>query len=293
MHTDTSHEMQADRWNKMAEHFGKGMDGEKRQKRMDHIVSFLNDAGFSVSGSRVLDIGCGPGSLALPLARAGADVTALDISPVMLTRLRDAATEEGLTIHTCEESWWTADIDALGYRGAFDLVLASMTPGVKDAETLDKMMACSKQFCYYSNFIRMDRGRNMHHEILTKILGDEPGKMEENMVHDHSHGPHSHDHGHGPGFLYPFMYLYTLGYRPMIRFNTRMEPGERDWSRAADRTIEFIGRTRTLTESDKEKIREYFSEKEKNPDSEKQVSHGPRGNTGMMIWNVKDIIDSV
>ena len=48
-------------------------------------------------GERVIDIGCGPGALAIHLARAGADVTAIDHSEGMIGRLRhrlEAAEEE-------------------------------------------------------------------------------------------------------------------------------------------------------------------------------------------------------
>ena len=39
--------------------------------------------------ARVLDVGAGTGALSLPLARLGYQVTALDISPGMLERLRE------------------------------------------------------------------------------------------------------------------------------------------------------------------------------------------------------------
>lgn len=45
---------------------------------------------------RALDIACGEGQLALWLARRGLDVTAVDISPVALDRLRALAATEGL-----------------------------------------------------------------------------------------------------------------------------------------------------------------------------------------------------
>ena len=52
--------------------------------------------------ARVLDVGAGTGSLTLPLARLGYQVTALDLSPMMLERLRLRAAAEGLDIELVE-----------------------------------------------------------------------------------------------------------------------------------------------------------------------------------------------
>src|SRR4030042_650619 len=46
-------------------------------------------------GERVLEIGCGPGTLALELARRGAQVLALDHNPEMLTYARGQAAGAG------------------------------------------------------------------------------------------------------------------------------------------------------------------------------------------------------
>ena len=47
-------------------------------------------------GESVLDVGCGSGALALPLARADHDVIALDFSAGMLDVLRQRAAADGL-----------------------------------------------------------------------------------------------------------------------------------------------------------------------------------------------------
>lgn len=48
-------------------------------------------------GVRFLDVGCGSGALAIPAARRGADVVAIDLAPVMIERLAARALAEGLS----------------------------------------------------------------------------------------------------------------------------------------------------------------------------------------------------
>lgn len=52
----------------------------------------------SLHGARVLDAGCGTGVLAMDLARRGADVLAIDLSPTLVAHARECANAEGLTI---------------------------------------------------------------------------------------------------------------------------------------------------------------------------------------------------
>lgn len=48
-------------------------------------------------GLRVLDVGAGSGALSIPAARLGAQVVAVDLSPLMVERLTERARHEGLT----------------------------------------------------------------------------------------------------------------------------------------------------------------------------------------------------
>ncbi|HXZ78588.1 MAG TPA: class I SAM-dependent methyltransferase [Terriglobales bacterium] len=51
------------------------------------------------SGTRVLDVACGTGNTAIPAARAGAQVTGVDIAPNLLEQARKRAASEQLNIH--------------------------------------------------------------------------------------------------------------------------------------------------------------------------------------------------
>lgn len=251
-------------WNRRLGTFVQNTGGEQRQKRASDLFGLLEEAGFSPAGAKVLDIGCGPGTHTLPLARAGAEVTALDISQAMLDRVRATAAEEGLTIRTQVCSWWQADIDQLGFCKKFDLVIASMTPGVRDRPTFDKMTACSKGYCYYSNFIHK-QGDLMLPDIYTQILLEPP-----------------RTNAHGPSFVYPFMYLYTQGIHPVVKISQPKGDGGRDWNEEAEKTIDFLGSTRNFSEDTKEKIREYYRQAAEDG----RYGSGPQTYIGMMAWMV-------
>ncbi|WP_432841299.1 class I SAM-dependent methyltransferase [Dactylosporangium sp. CA-092794] len=59
------------------------------------LAAVLDDG---VKGPKVLDVGCGPGDLAIALAQRGYDVTAIDISRVAIDMARAKAAAKGLTI---------------------------------------------------------------------------------------------------------------------------------------------------------------------------------------------------
>ena len=79
---------------------------------------FIGRLGIS-AGARVLDLACGTGNLAIPLARLGAVVTGVDIATNLLEQARERATAEGLTA-----SFDEGDAEALHYPdGSFDAVV--------------------------------------------------------------------------------------------------------------------------------------------------------------------------
>jgi SAM-dependent methyltransferase len=70
-------------------------------------------------GARVLDLGCGPGRVAVPLARRGFRVTGVDFHAGFLARARDRAAREGARLDLVR-----GDAAALALAPAFDAVLS-------------------------------------------------------------------------------------------------------------------------------------------------------------------------
>ncbi len=80
---------------------------------------FVERLGIS-AGARVLDVACGTGNVAVPLARGGAVVTGVDLAPTLLVQARERAEGEGLAI-----SFDEGDAEALPYgEGSFDAVVS-------------------------------------------------------------------------------------------------------------------------------------------------------------------------
>jgi ubiquinone/menaquinone biosynthesis C-methylase UbiE len=71
------------------------------------------------SGAQVLDVACGTGNSAIPLARRGATVTGVDIATNLLAQARERAAAEGVTLRFDE-----GDAEELPYPdGTFDAVV--------------------------------------------------------------------------------------------------------------------------------------------------------------------------
>jgi 2-polyprenyl-6-hydroxyphenyl methylase/3-demethylubiquinone-9 3-methyltransferase len=72
-----------------------------------------------IAGAKVLDVGCGGGLLSEAMARAGADVTGIDLATGMIEVARLHAAEHGIAIDYRAEN---AEVLAQTQPGAFDVV---------------------------------------------------------------------------------------------------------------------------------------------------------------------------
>ena len=103
-------------------------DGEEEIERALSLVD--------VSSGGVLDLACGPGRHAVPLAQRGFAVTGVDVSPFLLDRARQRAT----TAHV-EIEWVQSDMRRFERPDSFDLALLMFTSfGYFDSQDEDQQV---------------------------------------------------------------------------------------------------------------------------------------------------------
>jgi len=89
-------------------------------ERIDGAAALTVERAGVSAGERILDVATGSGNAAVRAAREGAQVTGLDLSPVLLEAAGNRAREEGL-----EMDWVAGDAEALPFAdGEFDRVLS-------------------------------------------------------------------------------------------------------------------------------------------------------------------------
>lgn len=105
-------------------------------ERIEQVLSRLP----ITNSSRILDIGAGPGTLAIPFAERALHVTAVEPSPGMVAVMEDLAREKNLSNLTIVQKRWEDINPELDLTGLFDIIIASYSLGMPDINTaIDKM----------------------------------------------------------------------------------------------------------------------------------------------------------
>ena len=133
-------------WDKKAPSFA------QRNNQSQYNSLFLSRLPLEPSFS-ILDVGSGPGTIALPIARQVHTVTAIDYSQKMLDIVQERSKKEGLNNITCVHCSWEDDWQHCNIEPA-DIAIASRSMNVADLSlAIDKLNSYAKKYVFISDRI--------------------------------------------------------------------------------------------------------------------------------------------
>ena len=127
-------------WNEKAPSFA------RKPSRSDYIDQLVDLLDLDPAES-VLDVGCGSGTLAIPLVELGHAVVALDFSPVMLDELERSASESGVAVKRTRAAT-PADAVAMPQAGSIHAVERSWQQSWDDVPVADVAVSSRSLITY-------------------------------------------------------------------------------------------------------------------------------------------------
>jgi ubiquinone/menaquinone biosynthesis C-methylase UbiE len=124
--------------------------------------------------SRVLDIGAGPGTLAIPFAQKAAHVTAVEPAEGMASVMREKMAEYGVSnIDIVQTRWEDVDVEK-DLQPPYDVVIASFSLGMQDIRSaIEKMMQASSKYVYLYHFAGETSWDRQWQELWQELHGRE------------------------------------------------------------------------------------------------------------------------
>lgn len=242
-------------WDKKAASFA------SRNKNSPYVSLFLSHLPLDESMS-VLDVGCGPGTLAIPLAQKVASVTCIDYSQAMLELVEKRALEKEIhTIRTVNCSW-EDDWEQHGI-GHHDITISSRSIGVKDLlGALKKLNTYAKRFVF-----------------VTDRISPTPFDPE-------AFAAIGRDFNAGPDYIYTINCLYSMGIHPSI--NILQLDKHFTFSTMEEAVGSYSWMFQDLSSVEERKLEEYIRSRIVDSDNQQIVvrrKHPPRW---AMIWWKKE-----
>jgi ubiquinone/menaquinone biosynthesis C-methylase UbiE len=120
--------------------------------------------------SRILDIGAGPGTLAIPFSAKVAQVTALEPAEGMCSVMREKMAEyEVSNIDIVQKRWEDVEVDR-DLEAPYDVVIASFSLGMFDIRSaIEKMLQASSRYVYLYHFAGPTSWDRQWHDLWPKL----------------------------------------------------------------------------------------------------------------------------
>ena len=217
-----------DFWDRRAPSFAAHVQGEEGDEYAAAFLGFMNPG----PAWSVLDVGCGPGTLACPLARRARRVTALDFSTVMIGILNERKAQGGLGNLTGIVGSWEDDWKTLGIE-VHDAAIASRSMGGDDPHaSLVKLM----QFASQRVFITCAVGAGPHDPRILAAVG--------RPAHTN------------PDYIYIYNLLYQMGISANVQQIARRRSTFANEEEAVDSVRWML---ENITPSEEEALRRFVS----------------------------------
>jgi len=146
------------------------MSLRNNQQRARDVISGLN----LTPESRVLDIGAGPGTLAIPISEKVKDVNAVEPSSGMIEVLEENMVAYGKNnISIIKKRWEDIDVEK-DLDGPYDIIIASFSLGMPDIrKAIEDMLAVASGYIYLYWFAGNTSWDEHSIEIWPKLHGTE------------------------------------------------------------------------------------------------------------------------
>ncbi len=250
-------------WNQKAEKYLQ--DKTESGDRIHRVLDYLERKKILIPGIRILDIGSGPGTFAIPFIERGASVVCVDVSQAMLdqidTRVKPQQKSQ-LEKHCI--SWHDLDLVKEDECHGFDLVFAHMTPAINSGKELLKMIKASRKWCFLAGW-----------------AGDR-----ENQPLDDLHKLFLHEKRSSRHFHFALNVLYTLGIYPELWFQEHEWCKSTSLQEAIDYYTEFFSRLTTDSIHD---VRTRISGLLEKRSQDGMITKTHKGSIGAMLWSVKGV----
>lgn len=179
----------------------------------------------------ILDVGCGPGTLAIPLAQKVKNISALDFSPKMLEILAKRSQSAEIKNISAYQLSWTDAWEQHGIH-AHDVAIASRALSVEDLRTaLEKLTRFAKKFVVITDRV----GHGPFDPEAFKAVGRELKT--------------------GPDYIYTINLLYQMGIQASVNFIKLEE--SLPCSSIADAMDYYTWMFHDLTGDEKKRLKKY------------------------------------
>ena len=221
--------------NKNDKDWDKAAPGFYRRTRKEDYNNALFDKLILDENDTVLDVGCGEGSITVPLAKKVKKVIALDSSPKMLEYLEKRASEDNIDNIECV----LKPIEDISYEEIGDVDVVVCSRSLNGIVPIDEVLA------------ELDRIANKY--VFITIFGPENKKIEKDF--EKYLGRKTEDF---PDYNYFFNILFNMGiYANIERFDLN---NYREYSSIEEAMDNGKFRLDLYSEEEKEKLKEYLND---------------------------------